>query len=892
MNLILKFLICNKIIHIFIFLFHFTKTECNINLDFTGETIGNIINNIKEIIQFTVNVKDNSKFNFIKIMIEGINLDSNNNHIISFYQQDSTFMERKQLSQSITNKTELILNNEQTKTIFYFEAECVIFPCNFNYTLLGMDTIILNSDESYNYYVTKETKKMIFTIRIKQKLICNNDFISNNTITIWAKGNKNITCLLNAQNYIKLSKYNAFIIQLSNISNISNINDYIFTVQGENGDLITVGSSFFDGSKNSLSSIAFEENILEISGFLKKNIKNKNCFKILQRKPSIEGLFSYNFYGNEKITIKNIISTPLKEEEEKYNLKCLTLENDAEEGFYSIQYYNKYEINSMNQFSPQLLGSDYFRYIKEGDIIELIPIKPDYEFSYLTYYIKPFKGKIIKAFIYSCHTYPKCRFYYEDKDNIVPIQNINSFSISFSKNELDKFSSSSIDKNRKVLVISCEKGSKIDTDISNEYYSSNCLISVNMYTNKDKIFVYPSIPYYRHIPKNNEEHFKIGNKTTSPIRYINLNIEVIVGDITINILDTKNYNIYKYKNKYLYKVSEEEFTLKIKAKSSSFYTINYKTIYKRKERISIHSNYNYLIGGDYLLNMEKTLNLTIILSNIFTLLNDSISSPNQNPIYIGFYPLNCKIDVYNNLYTDNEFKQIKLKEMQGFYQEIFSINEKNSSTFNYTISHRNKNENCSFYISAFELNKQVMNSSDSIILSYDFPKNFKFSPKYNIFKFTYPHIKNGEDVQIKFGLMTEGKYLMKLFFNDKISNNEYIIQKNDSVIIKSNNLENKCKNGDICKISFNIELINKEKDTVLQIRILSDANNKALFIILICIGSVIFLIVVALVIYLIIYKFKNKKLIDNIKAISFINNDDKDRRIIENEKDEDDYFLY
>lgn len=64
--------------------------------------------------------------------------------------------------------------------------------------------------------------------------------------------------------------------------------------------------------------------------------------------------------------------------------------------------------------------------------------------------------------------------YCKSNSDIIPIPGINSFYFSFSKNEINQFSSSSIDKNQKVLFIKCEKGVKNPFAIYRN--SSYCLL--------------------------------------------------------------------------------------------------------------------------------------------------------------------------------------------------------------------------------------------------------------------------------------------------------------------------------------------------------------------------------------------------------------------------------
>ena len=105
----------------------------NIMLCFVKGEITNIyLNN-----SITYKFNDNKKFkvfcekeanisNYLKIQVDSLfNNDNNDNQfVISYYQQDSSFEERKQFSQSFSNSTFIWLNKKQIIKNFYFSVEC------------------------------------------------------------------------------------------------------------------------------------------------------------------------------------------------------------------------------------------------------------------------------------------------------------------------------------------------------------------------------------------------------------------------------------------------------------------------------------------------------------------------------------------------------------------------------------------------------------------------------------------------------------------------------------------------------------------------------------------------------------------------------------------------
>ena len=70
-------------------------------------------------------------------------------------------------------------------------------------------------------------------------------------------------------------------------------------------------------------------------------------------------------------------------------------------------HYNilKMEKKKLSFLSPQILGKDYIKTVEKGDIIGLIPFKPDISFKFMTYSLIDIKG-ISESYIYKCNSYP------------------------------------------------------------------------------------------------------------------------------------------------------------------------------------------------------------------------------------------------------------------------------------------------------------------------------------------------------------------------------------------------------------------------------------------------------------------------------------------------------
>ena len=203
----------------------------------------------------------------------------------------------------------------------------------------------------------------------------------------------------------------------------------------------------------------------------------------------------------------------------------------------------------------------------------------------------------------------------------------------------------------------------------------------------------------------------------------------------------------------------------------------------------------------------------------------NIQSQKSNPIFVGFYPYKCEIELNNTIDLYEVPKS--LNKVNDFYQDISTYYEKNiriaslMNIYNYTILNKAKKENCLVDVSYFKYNNEMNDSEDSIILPNGYSRQLKFSSNYKIFKFTYPHVEKDKNISIEFKLINEGKYKMNLFFNDINTFDQYEIDKSKLITIQPDIFEKRCDtNNQICKISFNIE--SKELiDSILQITILS-----------------------------------------------------------------------
>ena len=183
-----------KNILFFIILFYFSKpifTDINLTNGLYTKNFTLASENLK------FKIKEIKNYSYLKIITDEIGKKLNTNHIISYYQEQN-LKERKQISQSIKNKTIMWLNKDQIIEDFYITIECAKIPCSFNLSLEGKNTAELDLNEQYTYYVTEENKKMNFNFKLLKPPYINKG--TNFYASVWARGNQKIECELKGAN--------------------------------------------------------------------------------------------------------------------------------------------------------------------------------------------------------------------------------------------------------------------------------------------------------------------------------------------------------------------------------------------------------------------------------------------------------------------------------------------------------------------------------------------------------------------------------------------------------------------------------------------------------------------------------------------------------------------
>ena len=764
--------------------------------------------------------------NNLKIEIDGTNPD--NSYVISYYKDDSTFTNRNQMSQSISGKSFMWLNNIQIKDGFYLSVECSDLPCEYSLKVAQKEKIELELAEPYSYYVTEENKETTFIVHGNPKDLEIFYLKSYCKISIWAKGNYDLKTELKLDEYTKHPKYNAYLVYMENPQAF----EYTFIVTGTPGDYINVGALFFDGY-NYCGHI-IKDLGLEISVFFSKKLLDDAYFFFKNETKTTSTMYYYDYEHDHSDFLNNEYCR-----KKQYTQIFVRVDPNDDHAFFSLQYieYTKHETSENKKikfYPPQKLGSTYERIIKKDEIVGLIPMKPEQNYKYLTYHTAIKQGDF-KAFIYKCDNFPLCKIDSESLKNSEELIDFHSASISYDKTKYNE-NISPISKSQNMLLLTCK--------------TESCKLFTSMYTDKNKLNVIISVPYYKYIKKDNEDNYYmtinkafLNSFSIAPGNgYIYINVEEISGQIEITPKENENYL-----NKKLIKFNLDkldDFSLKIKAKNDSIYSIG----------ASIHTDDFDLLTPqiDYLLQLNSKTNL-----NTLIFVDDSKL---DNPNYFRFFSQVCNIQVK---YSDSP-----INGNENFYQDCQNIDSK-TKFIQYKINKgENKADNCLFSTSMFNLN----NENPSLILGANIKYPFIFNEKLKKMQFRHTVSQKDIDTKIKLTISNNENYNVDLLLDSKeIQKKE--ISKSETINLNSDELKNCTKDNQPCNIIILLESKN-EKESKVEIEIIrgeseekkkeNKKDHTMLFIILGVVGGVI---VIVLIILIIVIKCKKKASSDLVEEI-------------------------
>ena len=819
------------------------NSELNIiNLTFVDENL--ILENLNEsIYYFYLSFNKNASIpDYIQILINIAKDDYKNEYFISYYDKDSSFINRKKSSQLSRSTAFLSLKRQQIKNGFYFKVEVKKMISKQTFTLyINPENYILLTPiySTYNYHVTEKYKSLNFIIALEKEKVST----KKSKIVVWAYGNKKIKTDLNIlyTSYLeKHSKYNAYIMEQNEYNN------YILTVNAEENDFINVGFIILVQDGYSLINICTncykKYNIYK--GFLKKNILENICFyDYFQDYKEISKL--HIKYIDTEIDINYDIKSKYTEPKIKY--VCVNLPNTFEELFFSFHYMYNYDLN--NYLYNSLLKGIYYDkelYYTRG----FLPLRIEDDFEYLTYYIVSYLIPNQKLNIYFaiCEDYPLCtktKKDYKINNNITINQYFNTYTITLNRNHFKQIYPDPTEKKRLFLCTEClEKEGK-------------CYFYINIYSDKTKIYQgteinkffdsndlklkeFPNEPnlQYKFIKSNMINNILIKPKNDFGFQadnYINpfFIFEKINGDMTINT-DKNFINSFNNINNYKLNSLDDYINIKIKANKDSLYRINYYHSFYGTKNNEIR--YYIYFGGNYLIDLKNDYN-TII--KFYHRNYDEFS----NQILTYIYPINCEIMVREDLselrfkkYHIEDIREIRLKKYHinniTFFQKISWM------YFDYKITNINKmnnNNSCMVYISSYIYNNDIYNKHPDVndfdrafVLSDNVPYYYVFNNEFNELFYSYYFVRNKiKNINININLLNKGEFILRIDINNNIFYKEYNIKSDAKIIITKQEFEQKCSlNNEIFKLYFKIinNKNNNNEDSYIKILINTEDN--------------------------------------------------------------------
>ena len=784
---------------------------------------------------FFVKVSWDRYTNYIKIEVESFY----NEIAISYYQNDFKFKERKQLSHTFSKSTFMWLNKNQFKNNFYFSINCKTSYCEYNLKIYKKEYAELNIGDIYTYYVTEENKNMIFLINLNYKKY-NDSITDKSKIAIWARGsNNNISSKLEPNSFTNLinDNYQAYLLHINEID----INKhYYLKVEGNIGDLINVGSLPFD--EYNTCPIIFKDLGTEITGFFKENIFEKNCFKFIGANNNSFNQFIYDF------EIKNSIDNYEFKYFKNYTIMCLNFNksNNYDEYLYSLQYVRNDLKQRLDYFvSPLIIGKNYKISLNEGETIGLIPTQLDMDFNFITYHAYDLFGTC-KYTIYECSNYPFCfnNINLKQKHKRLTYYD-GSFSISYNKNEYNNTPTS---LSQKVLLI--------------ESISSDNLINVNFYSNKNKIFIFPQITFYNYLRKNNEDNLLINlpynNGTIPDSPYAYLSLEILSGNSNINFETPKSSNLKTIQNNnkksFIFRyIHKNENLLKIKANENTVYRIFY--VFEENTNSFFMGHYRLPLGNNFLLDMKKKYKEYILdFNNKINYINIS---------YLEFHPINCTFNVEDNQWA--YYNRKNLSEYKDFFYYSNYLGHKFSFRIKRTDYYYEKS--CLFYVctSIFDnnLRERFLILPNNILQYFDLDSNSRIN-------YLYYHSDIDNDLLINFEMdlysYSYQKYLayyVEVYINNIYCRKIYLYH-NDFFIILSSQVKNYCTDeNQFCLIKFAVfSRYYMRKEIALKVTIEKKIKIQSNFwkdnLILIILGSIALFVIIIIIIVCLCKKNRNK----------------------------------
>ena len=801
--------------------------------------------------QYEVVIKDDSpSYIHITLTSKDVSNDSENlgkNQILSFSSTDPECMTgREQLAQSYKGSPEMWLKKEQfTNKLFYLVVQCpdISIKCNYELKMESAEFILLNRNTQLSYYVSKKNEVMTFHIPKKD---LDPSIIHNDYAEIWFKGSENIQMILeyyigtkvqiitSQKHYINGAIF-SFKEDIYEYPEDDSIDAYYkLTIDAQDGDYITVGNKAIDDKGYVTESNILFPNTGETTGYLKKNNLEKECFYLV--KPSIAKDEDY-FFINGNFYNKFFMITYYKDDGTKYEEELVTKINyskkflykeitngninsfcvelstsskyNSEEALFTFEILDHENKNYYRTiYSPQLAGRRYNRVMKSGDIAIFSVFGTKFE-RFFHYNARIING-IPRMFFHQCNTYPLCDY---TEDQLINLQNdikgphyVDKI-YSYTFDDIS-YKESPISSTQNLIIIECFQDSNL---INGE--EDFCNFETYVTDDTQQIILDEGEHFYKHIHELEVDKYLVNLDGYNSAYKIFIDLQVISGDIFIDINAPSPYTYTKYEvsNKIFYSihVNKEEgpfsdITFEVDAKNNSYYLVSYLVI-----KDSLEESLHYLDSGmNYLEAVDKTIGKQ---TSIFFTNNQK----NKNfPFLVNFYSLNCQFEISRNTGK-------KLEVIDSYAQEVISPEESYYSSEQYiyelTIlsidSSRYEGDFCFFYASGLELDKITESDTKGIgrhiVISENIPQRVVFENGITNIKYLFPHSSPDKNININFNFIDLANYDVKFYFEYKEPSMSYDVSRTQHIFLDKNEPDWKksCSSlNNLCNIIIDITL--------------------------------------------------------------------------------------
>ena len=700
--------------------------------------------------------------------------------------------------------------------------------CLYELMFSGREEILIeNSSLVYNYYITYENREMNFKIKNEIEDLAPNDYILTFYVTGYKPVNLEVKQCYQCEQY-KFRAGTAITVELIKRK------FFELTITAQEGDFISVGSKYTlkDGKSPANTLLP---NARQITGYLKRNVLNKECYLLPDRNygQSISTFYlSILFYNRvAKLTFANYRFDPLPQVEYVDNghytyvynylatdVRYICVEFPPSDKYdindipYTIQLTEpKAQIGLLNIYTPQLNGNIYPRIISKGSVVFFNAVPPNTDSKEQIYNMMTLEG-LPQMYIHKCKTYPLCELEInkiDSTDEIIKPNEINGMT-SWVNIEPKKYNP--IQAEQYIMYVKCP-------DLPYENYEY-CKFQTTILGNKDTVVLVEKQPFSEYILKNEQNSFLINFEFEQNIYKIFVDTLVISGDVSFTLKDAKSdkeiiSHKYYLGNKIFYSISKssnydiKSIRVEIKAKQNSYYVVEYKLLKSGVDQTlnEVYAGINYLIPVPKQENENQKL---LTINNVKLLSN--------NNYLTSFKSLNCRFDIRRVNKGSSYDSEVSINSYGTYAQDLITdSNElrKTSHTYKITALDRDTSDYqkgmCMLYVSGLEITQKESPVQRELLVSQGVPQTTVFESGLTKVRFVYPHTEKTKNIIIIFDIINPAKYQVSITYN----HNETEIKTFTSDYIyyaPNDTLQSTCKPNEICTIIAELSVLETYND--------------------------------------------------------------------------------